>query len=393
MKTALFLLIHHISFYRWRVVVLAVCLFFVCIIPFGVDSAVSWYVDEFHDRAESTPLVVGRRGNRYDLVLSTLYFRTDYPARIPVSMADEADRRNYGIAIPLLLGHSIQRTDSHQLKLPLVASTPDYYDFRNLSIKQGGFPLLPGEIVLGARAAERLGVKVGERLVNEPKSTLDFSRSAQFALNVTGVLLPTGTVDDDVCFTSLQTVWILEGIGHGHQEAKLLLEKEQGIKTGDSTELSASVTAYNELTAENLEDFHFHGNPDEFPITAFLIVPETKKQKVLAIGFYRLHDVVQLIIPLEVATELFSLVFQIKRFFTIQAAGMMMVAVLLIVFIARLSRELRKEEFSALQKIGAPAPLIWCIQWGELLLILAGSIGMAYVLSLFIPDIIKNFFW
>ena len=393
---AWYLLSCHIRYYWKRVVLLVGALFFVCVIPFGVERAVHWYAEEFHERAELSPLLVGKRGNRFDLVLASLYFQTNYSDRITVGESDEAYNRDYGLPIPFLLGHAIRSASSESAstnEVPLVAVDPEYYSFRTVELTSGSLPVLPGDILLGADAAVQLGVAVGDRVVNVPQSTLDFSRAAQYAMRVCGILKANGTADDRAAFSGLQTAWILEGIGHGHDEATQLVEQGQGLASESAVQLSAGVTTYNEINQETLSSFHFHGAPEGYPISAFLLVPETVKQRTLAIGYYRLQEAIQLVVPLEVIQELFQVVFQMKRYFYMQASGMMLVAVLLILFIARLSQELRKQEMKALHRIGAPRLIMSLLSYGELIVVFLLSVGGAYAVSQCIPWLIETMYW
>jgi hypothetical protein len=38
-----------------------------------------------------------------------------------------------------------------------------------------------------------------------------------------------------------------------------------------------SVVEYNEITAENIGDFHFHGDPAAFPLTAVIVQPHDQR--------------------------------------------------------------------------------------------------------------------
>ena len=93
-------------------------------------------------------------------------------------------------------------------------------------------------------------------------------------MRVVGVLAPAYTADDDAVFVDLKTAWVIEGLGHGHQDLAPP-EAASGVLTreGDTIIANASVVQYNEITPENIDSFHFHGDLADFPITAVIAVP------------------------------------------------------------------------------------------------------------------------
>ena len=40
---------------------------------------------------------------------------------------------------------------------------------------------------------------------------------------------------------------------------------------------NAAVTNYREITAKNVDSFHFHGDQENFPITAIIALPHSEK--------------------------------------------------------------------------------------------------------------------
>ncbi len=93
-------------------------------------------------------------------------------------------------------------------------------------------------------------------------------------LQVAGVLAPSFGPDDRAVFVDIKTTWIIEGVGHGHQAldeptaASGVLSRE-----GSRITANASVVQYNEITAENADSFHFHGDLSDYPISAVIAVP------------------------------------------------------------------------------------------------------------------------
>jgi putative ABC transport system permease protein len=138
-----------------------------------------------------------------------------------------------------------------------------------LNPKQGGLFALLGECVVGSQVADELGLAPGDQLLTDRENILDIAGLYPLKMNVVGVLAPSRTADDQAVFIDLKTAWVIQGLGHGHQdlsqetdESKLLSRDEKSIVA------SAAVLPYTEITESNLDSFHFHGELDEFPLTS-----------------------------------------------------------------------------------------------------------------------------
>ena len=59
---------------------------------------------------------------------------------------------------------------------------------------------------------------------------------------------------------------MIEGLGHGHQDLADPEAASGVLRTeGDRIIANASVVQYNEITADNIDSFHFHGDLSAFP--------------------------------------------------------------------------------------------------------------------------------
>ena len=79
------LALRYLAYHRVRSGLLVLCIALVFLLPIAVNQLLDRYEASMTARAQATPLVVGARGSRYDLVLNTLYFRGRVPT--PLSMA------------------------------------------------------------------------------------------------------------------------------------------------------------------------------------------------------------------------------------------------------------------------------------------------------------------
>ena len=185
----------------------------------------------------------------------------------------------------------------------------------------------------------------------------------------------TDTADDDAIFVDLKTVWIIEGLGHGHQDLTQPSASELLLGAGEeSVTANASVTQYTEITPENVESFHFHGDPSQFPVTAVIVVPIDRKSSALLRGRYESSSgETQAVVPSDAVEELLSAMFRVRRF--VQAAALLvgLATLLTIILVFMLSVRLREREFETMRKIGCSRRLIGQLLACEAILILVVS--------------------
>ena len=69
MTRLLLLTWRYMAFNKIKSAIMVVCLTITLFLPIAVHVMISHYENDLMARAESTPLIVGAKGNRYDLVL------------------------------------------------------------------------------------------------------------------------------------------------------------------------------------------------------------------------------------------------------------------------------------------------------------------------------------
>ena len=375
----------YISFHKVKSLLLLLALALTFFLPVAAATLVSFYQNDLTRRADATPLVIGAKGDRFDLVLRSLYFAGDAPQALPYSKYEAMAAEGRGLAIPLHLEFTAGR-------LPLVATTPDYFPFRSLRPASGTLPLLVGDAVLGHTAAEKLGLAVGDTLPSDQVNLYDLSAAYPLRMKVVGVLAAAGSPDDEVVFASLETAWVVAGLGHGHEK---LDEDSAGGKLlgrGDGqVTASAAVEQFIEITPENIADFHFHGTRSELPITAVLVVPDSSKARTQLKAKYKTYNDVQILVPDEVIDEVLGLIFRVKRFFDASFTLVLLAALLFLTLIVMLSLRLRRRERETLFRIGCSRGTIALMQLTELGIIALGALVLAgagaAVVTIFAPDL------
>lgn len=382
MTQALYLAIRSLWWHRGRSLILIASLALTIWLPLTVRLALQQFRDDISQRAGSTPLVLGAVGSRMDLALHALYFEARPPSVITTRDAHAVDDSQLAAAIPLHIRFRTQSAPGVD-GAPIVGTSPEYFEFRQLQPAQGELPALLGECVLGSAYAERSGLKPGDTLLSAPENALNLAGNYPLQLQVSGVLAPSHSPDDFAVFTDIQTAWVIEGIGHGHQEITkqtdpTLLMENDSDKQGVT--VNRGVLPYIEITDENRDSFHFHGDPEEFPLTAALAVPDSEKSRVLLLGRYAdTSGKVQCIQPPQVIAELLEMVFRIEQLVWICSLAAAVVTLLLLGLVLSLSLRLRATEMQTMFRLGCSRLTIAQLQLAELLILLltAGTLAAA----------------
>jgi putative ABC transport system permease protein len=261
--------------------------------------------------------------------------------------------------------------------LPLVGVTTDYFEFRGLTPAQGVLPALLGDCVLGAEAAERLKLVPGDRFSTTPENVFDLAGVHPLKLKVTGILAKSHTPDDRAVFVDLQTAWVIEGLGHGHETEQTADRREASF-----VPVSGQASAYTEITPDNLASFHFHGDPADFPISAVIAVPRDARAAALLRGRY-LDDAgkTQIVRPVDVTRRLLRNIFRVGELFDAVLLPLIGAALLMLVLILALSFRLRRREIETIHLIGCSPLTVVRLMAAEITLIglAAGALGFVLV--------------
>ncbi len=377
MIQTLYLAWRYLAFHRLKTAILVTSITLILYLPVGLRVLVEESSRELTARAEATPLVVGTKGSPLELVLNTLYFRADYPEPMRYEEAVRVAATGLGQTIPMYVRYQSRGQ-------PIVGTTFEYFEFRRLELASGRQLSMLGECVLGARVSDELGVGSGDYVISSPESVFDIAGVYPLKMGVAGVLAFSDSPDDDAIFVDIKTTWIIEGIGHGHQDMSRP-EAAPGVLAveEDNVVANASVVQYNEITAENIESFHFHGDLSENPVTAIIVVPPDRKSSTLLQGRYQASEQTsQIVPPLTVMDELLDTVLTVQRFVVAGAVivGSATLASAALVFM--LSLRLRRREIETLFKIGGSRLSVTAVMASEIVVVLATGVILAGGLTL-----------
>ncbi len=376
MKGALFLGWRYLAHHRFKTAVLLASVTLMMFLPAATRLLVADSAAALTNRAERTPLLLGSRGSELELVLNALYFHAGHPPEVSYRVYTEV--RNTGLvdAIPLYT-----RFQAHGS--PIVGTSLNYFPFRDLQLADGRMMGLLGECVIGAKVSSRQGLGVGDSLVSSPETVFDLAGVYPLKMNVVGVLKQSGTPDDNAVFVDVRTAWVIQGLGHGHQDlenqnaSSSVLSRQAGTITAN-----ASLVQYNEITPENVRKFHFHGETGEFPLSAVIVVPPDDKSGTLLRGRYNADGLnEQLVVPGAVLADLLETVFTVQNYVILGLVMLSLATVAVITLVFLLSQQLRRDEFFTLKRMGASRGFIATLVSSEIGFVFLGSLALAALMT------------
>jgi len=312
-------------------------------------------------RADATQAVVGATGSDLDLALNATYFRIN-----PDMKTIRYDELKYieeaGLAAAIPVHVRFTASDFH-----VVGTSLDYFKYRGLEVEDG-FPFgTLGDCVL---------VKPGQRLESDRRNALAFAGETPLRMTVAGVLKPSGSPDDQVVFVDVKTAWVIEGLGHGHEDLSDAAEDSVQVlkKTDKQVIASAGVTEFIEITDNNIGSFHFHGNVEDFPLTSIIVVADSEENETILQGRYQTdpeRSGKQLARPPVVIRELMGMVLRVNRFFEANSMLVGLATAMLLVLVVVLSLRLRAREMETMFRIGCSRGTIVWLQVWELVIVFA----------------------
>lgn len=376
MSGPLYLAWRYLTFHKVKTGILILAVTLIFFIPSGLQVLVDQSEAQMKARAAATPLVIGAKGSPLELVLNTLYFGRETPEQI---LYAEVERVGVsGLAHPIPMYVRFRAGDD-----AIVGTSLDYAEFRGLAPAAGRLFARLGDCMLGANVARRRGLGPGDSILSSPETVFDIAGVYPLKMHITGVLQPNGTPDDDAVFVDVKTAWVIEGLGHGHEDlsqpeaSSRVLKREGNVVIGN-----ASVVQFNEITRENSDAFHFHGDLAEFPVTAIIAVPKSVKSGTILRGRYEVPgEAHQILKPTDVLDELLGTVVAIKSYVVTAflLVGLATLAVAALVFM--LSLRLRRREIETMVKIGGSKASVAAVLLSEIVLVLLSSAVLAALLT------------
>ena len=368
---SLYLAWRHIAYHRIRTLFLVLMITTVATVPLVASMVTAASERLLMSRAEATPFVFGPRDSPVDLALASLYFERSDTRSISLADFDWALSQRLGAVLPV---HRRYSADG----FPVVGTDIDYFLIRGLSLSDGRLPAVLGDAVIGAEVARSLDVEVGGTLVTSTDNLFDLSGSYPLRLEIVGVLQRSDGPDDRAVFVSIETGWVMDGLGHGHEDLQtasdaVILERAEGTVTAN-----ARLFEFAEITEENRSTFHFHGDPQNYALNALLVFPGNDRDAALLAG--RVADQLpdrQIFRPNEVISRLVDQIFRVRDILNLVVALVAGAMVLAFVVIFGLSLQLRAREFDMVNRIGGDRWVVLRLVVAELFLLASASAALS----------------
>jgi putative ABC transport system permease protein len=358
----------YIRYNRIKTAVLVACITLITVLPFSLQLLLTESERQLMSRAVETPLVVGTKGSALDLMMNTLYFGDDVPELMTMTASDRIADTDLALPIPMYVRFKARGN-------PIVGTTLDYFEFRGLTIVRGRQLAVLGDCVLGAKVAESLALEPGDSLVSSPESLFDLAGVYPLKMKVAGILKKSHTSDDLAVFVDLKTAWVIQGLGHGHQDVAKLKDPTLVLKrTESNVAATAKLFHYTEITEKNMASFHFHGSLAAYPISAVIAIPYDAKSGTILRGRYLSKAETQAIVkPEEVIDGLLQNIFRIKNVLDAVIAVVALATVLAVILVFALSLRLRQREIQTIFKIGCSRMTIAKLITAEIVIIVLSS--------------------
>jgi putative ABC transport system permease protein len=187
------------------------------------------------------------------------------------------------------------------------------------------------------------------------------------------------------------------GLGHGHQDVVDLKDPTLVMQSDSSNvRTTAKLFMYNEIDGENMDSFHFHGDTDSYPVSAFIFVSNDEKSSTILRGRFVSGELPnQVVVPVKVVEHLLQSIFRIKYIFNTVFVLVGVATLLILVLIVTLSLRLRKDEIHTMYTMGSSRYKTFEILGLELVILVVLSTFVAGILYLitgyFVDDFIRYF--
>ena len=382
MIDSLYIAWQYIRSNKIRTATLIACITLISFLPVSLQLLLGESERQLISRAVSTPLVIGAKGSSLDLVMNSLYFSDEVPELISMEASERVMESDLALSIPVYVRF-------HARGNPIVGTTLDYFDFRRLKVAEGRNLAVLGDCVLGARVAENLGLKPGDNLLSSPETLFDLAGVYPLKMKVVGVLKKSHTSDDLAVFVDIKTTWVIQGLGHGHQDVTKLKDPTLILKRSKSNvAATAKLYHHTEITEKNIDSFHFHGNTSVYPITAVIAVPYDDKSGTILRGRYlSRNETLQIIKPQEVIDGLLQNIFRIKNVLDAVISVVALATILVVILVFALSLRLRQREIKTIFKLGCSRLTIVRLVSAEIFIIVLTSALLCGVMIMVVNQI------
>ena len=170
--------------------------------------------DQFERNIKDIDLVLGAKGSPLQLILANIYHIDAPTGNIDLDAANEVVKHPYVEAgIPLAYG-------DNYMGYRIVGTEHSYPQHYQAELAEGAMWEETYEVTIGATAAEKLGLGIGDRFYSAHGLTdgTDVHDNVEFI--VVGILKHTSSVIDQLLLTNIESIWGVHGDHTEHSEEK-----------------------------------------------------------------------------------------------------------------------------------------------------------------------------
>ncbi len=340
----------------------------------------------FRRSSQGYDLIIGAKGSPRDLVLSTVYHLGKPTDSIPYAVYDDLVNGQFApdidVAVPVCLGDAFKG-------FRVIGTTPDMFD--RLEYLDGRkYEFAPGgenfgwdgtfEAVLGAKAARKTGLKVGDKFrpVHGTAAEGGKEHDQRTEFTVVGVLASTGTPNDRALFVNI------EGFYHLHTRDDESADQQSAGAVREKTKKDAKQAPAKEKPGAGASHDHDAIPYEAKRITAVLMVVKTPNQarRVALPKLIARELEVQAVAPATQVTELLEgLVGDLQLILLFLAVLIVVVAGIGILVSIYNSMSDRRHEIAVLRALGAKRRTVMLVVLWESMLLALGGGGIGLVLG------------
>jgi putative ABC transport system permease protein len=213
-------------------------------------------------------------------------------------------------------------------------------------------------------------------------------------MKIVGILKETWSPDDRAIFVDIKTAWVIQGLGHGHEDLAKIKDQSVIISRDDKfVTANTKLFQYTEITEDNVNSFHFHGDQSEYPVTAIIAVPNDTKSGTVLRGRYIDNKSYQVFPPKDIVDDLLESIFRVKAIIDTVIVIVGFATLLAIVFIFVLTLRVRRREMQTIFKLGCQRSTMVNLVGAEVVIIILFSgiviAGLMGVVSTYSPEIAR----
>ena len=364
---------------QWKLVLTLVVIIGLSIaLPVTSFRVVARYRAELESRSMSPPLLVGARGDRFDLVLRSQFFVGELQQSLTYReygrLRDDAEL----VAVPLHLVYS-----AGQGTWPIVGTNSIYFNAQALDLAAGQLFAEIGTCVVGADVAEKLN---GTTIIkSDLQSPFGFGEMLPYDLQVVGVLEKTSTPDDRAIFVSLETAWLLDGYGHVHEEGDSGTAVSRRSLLHGVEDAHTPLQSQTKLDRTNKHLIHFHGEQLDYRISSVAVWPKTKEASALLRVYYQDDRTLQVIVPQHEFEKLMEHVVRVKDVLDLVFVILLAVSTVMVVVSTVQSVQLRNRHLETMHYLGCSRSKVRILLLSELSIVTAMAM-LACVFFVFLLD-------